>query len=765
MYKVYLDDKLIWSPESDRRKLLNPKVQLEVNKAGSLSFKILPDHPQYNSFVRMRSIVTVVQDHRTIFKGRVYSTGRDFQTIKPIKAEGILAYFNDSIVAPYTFTGTPAEYLSMLIDQHNAQVADHQKFILGNVTVTDPNDYITRASSDRLNTWKEINSKLIEKLGGYICIRYESGGNYIDYLADYTDTSTQKIKFAVNLLDLDQVGSADELITCLIPFGAKDEETGKRVDITSVNNGIEYVMNEDAVAQYGKIFDVKYWDDVTVPANLLRKAAEYLSQKVVIPEKLTIKVIDLHLTDDRIESFKLGDYVQILSKPHDIDTTAMITAYSIDISDPVNAVITIGITRNSYLADVSRDNIARSEEIRKEISDSTSSISDQVLKQTENYILNQIESAESVTREMIRDRVTQTELNQYKEQVSSQFTQSSEDLSLSIRQINARITEENGEINQQISDINKYFKFTIDGLEIGVDADNTIKLVLDNDIIKFTKNGQTFGYWDGTNFHTGNLLVDVNERAQFGDFAFIPRSDGSLMFLKVSGEVAPDPDPLDILTQSDDTSGNVGDVVNLYVTASGDNVRYQWQINSSGSWSNISGQTMDTLNLTLAQNMNGYKYRCVISDNSGESMESEPIVISVVIPFTWSVDAVSGATYGFQLNSNGYYESTNKGVQSSYALARVNFTAGVSKQVRVSFINYAEANYDYGLFGKLDTALEKSTGADSTAVWNGQNYNNASVQTITYTIPTGSHYFDVKYRKDGSQDSNNDSLQFRIEVL
>ena len=535
MYKVYLDDKLIWSPESDRRKLRNPKVQLEVNKAGSLSFKILPDHPQYNSFVRMRSIVTVVQDHRTIFKGRVYSTGRDFQTIKPIKAEGILAYFNDSIVAPYTFTGTPAEYLSMLIDQHNAQVADHQKFILGNVTVTDPNDYITRASSDRLNTWKEINSKLIEKLGGYICIRYESGGNYIDYLANYTDTSTQKIKLAVNLLDLDQVGSADELITCLIPFGAKDEETGERVDIKSLNDGIEYIMNDDAVAQYGKIYAVKYWDDVTQPANLLRKAREYLSQKVVIPEKLTIKVIDLHLADDRIESFKLGDYVEILSAPHDINTTALITAYSVDFSDPVNATVTIGITRNSYLADVSRDNITRSEEIRKEISESTSMIANRVLSQTESYINSQIESAESVTREMIRDRVTQTELNQYKEQVSSQFTQSSTDLTLGFQQINERISTETGEIDKEVKSISKYFKFTTEGLEIGVDADNTIKLVLDNDIIKFTKNGQVFGYWDGTNFHTGNIFVDVNERAQFGNFAFVPRSDGSLMFLKVSG--------------------------------------------------------------------------------------------------------------------------------------------------------------------------------------------------------------------------------------
>ena len=46
-----------------------------------------------------------------------------------------------------------------------------------------------------------------------------------------------------------------------------------------------------------------------------------------------------------------------------------------------------------------------------------------------------------------------------------------------------------------------------------------------------TKN--RFGWWDGVDFHTGNIIVKVEERAQFGNFAFIPRSDGSLMFLKV----------------------------------------------------------------------------------------------------------------------------------------------------------------------------------------------------------------------------------------
>jgi hypothetical protein len=82
----------------------------------------------------------------------------------------------------------------------------------------------------------------------------------------------------------------------------------------------------------------------------------------------------------------------------------------------------------------------------------------------------------------------------------------------------------------------KYISFSGDtAITIG-SGDSTITLEIDNTKgIVFKKNGVSFGRWDGNNFYTGNIVVEVNERAQFGNFAFIPRSDGSLSFLKVGG--------------------------------------------------------------------------------------------------------------------------------------------------------------------------------------------------------------------------------------
>lgn len=137
-----------------------------------------------------------------------------------------------------------------------------------------------------------------------------------------------------------------------------------------------------------------------------------------------------------------------------------------------------------------------------------------------------------------------------------------------------------------------------------------------------------------------------------------------------------------------------------------------------------------------------------------------------VEPSSWSVSDISGATYKFVLNSNGYYESNNKGVDNSAAVCRVNIHAAKTCTVTFKCINYAESNYDFGLLGVLDAALDTGYSDVSTNVAkNFKGSSSASVQTYAYTnVAKGDHFIDVKYRKDSSQSSNNDTLQFKVEI-
>ena len=62
MYKIYLDESPIWSPADSDKRLTSPTVTLEVNKVGSMTFTVLPGHPHYSDFVKMKSIITVTED-------------------------------------------------------------------------------------------------------------------------------------------------------------------------------------------------------------------------------------------------------------------------------------------------------------------------------------------------------------------------------------------------------------------------------------------------------------------------------------------------------------------------------------------------------------------------------------------------------------------------------------------------------------------------------------------------------------------------------
>lgn len=141
-----------------------------------------------------------------------------------------------------------------------------------------------------------------------------------------------------------------------------------------------------------------------------------------------------------------------------------------------------------------------------------------------------------------------------------------------------------------------------------------------------------------------------------------------------------------------------------------------------------------------------------------------------------TITTAPGASYGFNLNSStGYYVSTNNGISKSASVARVAFNLPVRCLVTIQYINYAEANYDYGMFGKIDTAVatdgltagnNSSSPSDSTSNYQlAMASNSSSPQTITYEVPSGEHFIDIKYGKDDASDSNNDNLQWKITSI
>lgn len=363
-------DKQIYHPMNPGLQLINPRIILEDNAAGSLTFKIYSDNLNYNSIKKLAPVISVIRDDRIIFKGRVISDRKDFYNGKTIEVEGKLAFFNDSQMEPFEFQGSPEELFSLIVESHNAQVMDWQKFKVGIVTVTDPNDYIVRSSENSMNSWEALKDKCFKSsLGGHIRIRYEEDGDYIDWLADYETISKQSIEFARNMIDLSMDMDATETYTAIRPVGAEVE--GVKIDIASVNGGKNYLINEEKAAEYGIIFapvGESTWTDVTLPENLLKKAMEKLYGVFsTLRETYEIRAVDLHLTDESIEALNICEYVPVVSRTHGIDGNYLLSKAEIHITAPQNSMFYLGSSKR-VLGDVSGAAAVQSAVIPKNIS-------------------------------------------------------------------------------------------------------------------------------------------------------------------------------------------------------------------------------------------------------------------------------------------------------------------------------------------------------------------------------------------------------------
>lgn len=358
MYKIYADETLIYDSTIEDYKIIKGSITLETNKSGSFVFSIYPDHFYYDKFVRLKTVITVYKSNKIVFRGRILNDTTDYWNNKSITCEGELGFLQDSIIRPFSFSGTPEQLFKKFIEEHNSQVDDFKKFKIGRVTVVDPNNYIGRSNSEYETALSNLNSRLIEdSLGGYFYITHGKDGTEtiptINYLADFTKVSTQKIEFGANLKDYVKTVKAEDIATAIIPLGCEiddgdDNTENKRLTIASVNGGKDYVYSENGVALRGWIFKPVVWEDVTDANTLKTKAEAYVESSINQNVTIELTAIDLHLIDPNIESLNVCEYIQVFSVPHNFDSTLLCNKQTIDLLKPDNDTYTLGYTYSTF---------------------------------------------------------------------------------------------------------------------------------------------------------------------------------------------------------------------------------------------------------------------------------------------------------------------------------------------------------------------------------------------------------------------------------
>lgn len=356
----------IHDPASDTF-AVDPVLTLDLRQTAALDFSLPRTHPASGT-IKVGSCepeIEVWDGDEIVMKGRAYDSYTvDFSGMTRYRCEGDLAYFDDSVVRPYsTVSGEapalapsdPYGYFNWIVGRHNDQVEPAKKFSVGinQGNFLSDRSGILRSDSTYPSTRKVIREKLMNSLGGFIRTRYRDGSRFVDYLADTDGVAEQRIEFGKNLLDFAQKVSSDKMYSVIVPLGEEDG-AGKRLTVSSAADGDvdsygrfrkfgDAVESADAIAEIGRKSVSVVFEDISNVQNLLSRAVAWLDGQKDYIETIVVRAIDLSMIDPGIEPIRIGDYVRCVSSPNDFDSYMICSRVVYDIADPRNNEYTLGI--------------------------------------------------------------------------------------------------------------------------------------------------------------------------------------------------------------------------------------------------------------------------------------------------------------------------------------------------------------------------------------------------------------------------------------
>ena len=535
MFRIYSDSHLLHHDNLENLRVYSPSVELELNKTGSFSFTVFTDHPRLSFIQKMKSIIQVWQDDYLLFRGRVLDEEVGWHNERTFICEGELAFLLDTIQRPYDFTGSIPDFLGMLLSNHNAQTDQYKQFTLGNVTVTDPNDYIVRSDIDYVTTWDVINKKLIDELGGFLQVRHEDGVNYLDYLIDSTLLAPQKITFGKNLLDLKRSRKGEDLATVIIPLGAKvkDEEgkdTEKRLTINSVNGDVDFVQDSDAIAQFGIIVKTVIFEDVTDPENLKTKGLAHLAEVVNQWESIELTAADLATVDKDIASFHIGTQVQVDSNPHGLNQRFLVRKLSLKLFDPVANKMTLGKVMASFSEGVK--DISDKQGVILQTVQKTAQTASEAVYNMERNLMASIQVAEQNIQTVVAENYyLKEDTDALISSVNTTVEQTKNSLEIQFNQFSADLEAVATGTDADFEEIRKYIRF-VDGKILLGEVGNELELQIANDRISFLQDGAEVAYFSNRKLYVTD--TQILHSLQIGNFSFMPRANGNISFKKVT---------------------------------------------------------------------------------------------------------------------------------------------------------------------------------------------------------------------------------------
>ncbi|MCB5235515.1 phage tail spike protein [Niallia circulans] len=349
------DSLVIHHPHFNEIKVQDGTIKKGINTVDSFSFSLLPHNPGYNEIFLRKTHVNVfnTKSNKYEFKGRALIPNDKMTSDgifrKSFLCESKLGYLYDSRQRHGEYHNmTVAEFLQVILDNHNRQVESYKQIKLGVVTVTNSTDNVYRYLGYE-STLDTIFDKLIDRLGGEIQLREdESGELYLDYLTEIGSIKETEIRIAKNLKSIEIETDPSQIISRIVPLGAtieSEDETATdasqaRITIASVNNGFDYIDDEEAIALVGIQEETVIWDDINNPSILKTRGQQYLQANNRVKKQHIISALDLSLIGLDIDQFDIYNYYSV--KTPILQDTLRIVGKTVFINDPETNDLTFG---------------------------------------------------------------------------------------------------------------------------------------------------------------------------------------------------------------------------------------------------------------------------------------------------------------------------------------------------------------------------------------------------------------------------------------
>lgn len=549
-----------------KNKLSVANITTAINAIDALTFTIYPNNDGYESLQPFYTVVKVwnTQKARFDFVGRVISATPEMdnngKVYKSVVCEGRYAYLRDSLqmyVALQLYVGDESrtavqEFIDVLLAVHNEQMPAEKQIQRGNVTMAAGENVY--CAIDYTTTFDVLKTKLLDVYGGEMRVREENGVLYLDYVEQFGTTRSTKIAVARNMQSARRELDATGIITRLIPLGHKltttetnIDENGKettteieideRLTIASVNDGVNYVEDKTAAELYGVIYGVQIWDDVTLPQNLKSKGETWLIENNRIAVTNTITALDLSIIGLDIDDIVCGDSYPTENPLIGLDDILRVVKKSINVVQPQKSTFEMGnkslslsdflISDTANISDLVGQIGTNATEIKNVAQNLTTTIDRRAasaIYQSEQAILATVE----------KTTVTKDEYSEFSENVKHVLEISADGTTMLFQRIDESINNINGTVQSNYEELIKYIRFVDGNIILGQEG-NEITLTIQHNRISFQQNGVEVAYLSNSNLYIGNAIVQAGGKLQIGNFAFVPRSDGSLSLLKVQG--------------------------------------------------------------------------------------------------------------------------------------------------------------------------------------------------------------------------------------